>query len=492
MIIDNVIQKVLYGTAVIDAYVDAAAEVTGFSEPALRFLLALALEFPVALVMRIVFLRPCTSVDIRNWYIIVTGLLSAWFFCHFSREILPAIGSVIFTWGFLRLACTVFQIKRLPAVTCVWIGNCGYLMYCYYHFASATYDINWLTPQSVMCLRLLSLATDFYDGGKTKGASERALAMLPSLRQTLGYCFFPGTYLAGPQLSFARYHSYLTGEMFIRGAGELPQGGYRYALRCILLGASYFLIQVVGDKYVSMATLKTQWYSEQSFWFRLAFMWIAGKLYFNKYLGVWVFNEAACAITGISFAGNDPVTKQPLWNGLSNVVPSVYEFPSCLNDIIASFNINTNNWGKVYVYKRLRFLGNKHISSFGALLFLCFWHGYHIGYPICFALEFVLMMIENWLSQLLSPLYESLYRASFAKSNIYVKLARFIKRIVGYVLTTVFLHYALISFALLHWRDMHAAYSALYYCGHWCIALGLVLMVLFPARPRTDNKVRTD
>ena len=35
----------------------------------------------------------------------------------------------------------------------------------------------------------------------------------------------------------------------------------------------------------------------------------------------------------------------------------------CFGNIIEAFNINTNNWVAVYVFKRLKFLGNKMISQ---------------------------------------------------------------------------------------------------------------------------------
>ena len=54
----------------------------------------------------------------------------------------------------------------------------------------------------------------------------------------------------------------------------------------------------------------------------------------------------------------------------ANVRLRIFEAASMMQHMIDSFNINTNAWVMHYVYKRLRFLNNKHMSQFGALV--CF------------------------------------------------------------------------------------------------------------------------
>lgn len=48
-----------------------------------------------------------------------------------------------------------------------------------------------------------------------------------------------------------------------------------------------------------------------------------------------------------------------------------------------------------YVYKRLKFLGNRSLSQAVALVFLAAWHGLHIGYYVCFFNEFIVMTFEK-------------------------------------------------------------------------------------------------
>ena len=48
-----------------------------------------------------------------------------------------------------------------------------------------------------------------------------------------------------------------------------------------------------------------------------------------------------------------------------------------------------------YVYKRLKFLGNRSLSQAFALVFLAAWHGLHFGYYVCFFNEFIVMTFEK-------------------------------------------------------------------------------------------------
>merc|ERR1711915_144925 len=63
--------------------------------------------------------------------------------------------------------------------------------------------------------------------------------------------------------------------------------------------------------------------------------------------------------------------------------------------VIESFNINTNNWVAVYIYKRLKFMGNRTVSQVVTLLFLAVWHGFHSGYYLVFFNEFLSIKVER-------------------------------------------------------------------------------------------------
>ncbi len=51
-----------------------------------------------------------------------------------------------------------------------------------------------------------------------------------------------------------------------------------------------------------------------------------------------------------------------------------------------------------YMYKRLRFLGNKQLSQVVTLVFLAVWHGFYSGYYVNFFLEFITVFAEKQVS----------------------------------------------------------------------------------------------
>lgn len=79
----------------------------------------------------------------------------------------------------------------------------------------------------------------------------------------------------------------------------------------------------------------------------------------------------------------------------------MFENCSRFQDYISSFNINTNHWVAEYVFKRLKFLNNRHISHGATLLFLAVWHGFHSGYYMCFFMEFIVMNFEKEIETIL-------------------------------------------------------------------------------------------
>ena len=119
----------------------------------------------------------------------------------------------------------------------------------------------------------------------------------------------------------------------------------------------------LGQFVVSPSFTVTPEFMMYPLWKRIGYVVVSGKVVLYKYMGVWLMNEGGCVLSGITFKGWDATTRQPLWNGLSNVNVWLLETATSFSDIIAGFNMNTNLWTKQYIFKRLRFLGNHHISD---------------------------------------------------------------------------------------------------------------------------------
>ncbi|KAI9144765.1 MBOAT, membrane-bound O-acyltransferase family-domain-containing protein [Paraphysoderma sedebokerense] len=495
--------------------IDQLSSATGIPEPSLRLLIGLLAGYPIALFSRSVLLKPLPSspipeVTLRNLYNTVTGLAVAYLFC--GREIIHSLITVVGTW----LICALFSKQRSFACALSFVFNCGYLLTAYYFHASDEYDLNWTTPQSVLCLRLIGYGFDFKDGGKTLKAAEKlkeklkdsatdikelkdkiladdkaksaqskpaadsdnkiplawagdlSLPKLPSLLETLGYAYFYGSFLVGPQFSFSLYKKYITLEQFkVGGKKSLEQiknTSTSAATRTFLIGVFYLgITQVLQVLFPSSYVVTSDFAS-------------------LPYLGVWKLTEGSCQLACIGFNGLDS-RGEPDWSGLLNINIWKYETATALGQIIANFNVNTNHWAKLYLFKRLRFLGNKNLSALGTLGFLSIWHGFHPGYAFAFSLEFIDMETERALAVLVKPYTQSFYEPN---GN---KVGRYLHSTICYIMMSCGLYYAALGFDLLTASNIIATMNSLYWSGHIAVAVLYVFtLVVKPKRVKVVKK----
>ncbi|GBB90299.1 hypothetical protein RclHR1_01720020 [Rhizophagus clarus] len=484
---------------------------TGIPEQNLTLVLSVLFGYLVAFVYSITLLRPLKTIwapFIRNLYVVVSGLSISYFFN--GSDIKHSLITTIGTW----LLCYFGDIigNRKFACALSFVFNFGYLLIGYYVTATDEYDIDWTMPQCVLCLRMIGFSMDFMDGAKSSkssvpvnvekktqsdGLATRSpkqpisfeknvqLQTLPPLIETIGYAYFFGAFLVGPQFSFHLYRKFVTMTLY-PDPKSIPAGLYRNALKSFILGALYLGVQQVAAVIFPISYLLTEEYAAKPFIKRLAYMWMAGKFSFTKYLGIWTLAEGSCILSGISFNGYD-ANGNPEWNGLANVEKMKFEFATSLNQIVGSFNTNTNIWTKIYIFKRLIFLGNKNLSSLGALFFLALWHGVHPGYFVCFSLEYVDIETERRWSKRLEPYIKPLYDP---KNESKYKIARMLHKFACWFGQTCGLHYAMVPFELLKWDKVYTAYGSVYWIGHIVVFTLLFADMILPRR-RTKNVEKT-
>jgi len=155
------------------------------------------------------------------------------------------------------------------------------------------------------------------------------------------------------------------------------------------------IITQIFSGYFPSSLLKSEHYYDYPLWYRVIYMRFCVEFCLMKYFGVWLMSEGICILTGVGFNGYNIGDGTPQWNGLTNIKPFEMETATNHQQVIESFNINTNEWAKRYVFKRLIFLNNRNCSSLGTLFFLAIWHGFAVGYFICFAFEFIYMEAEK-------------------------------------------------------------------------------------------------
>ncbi|KAG0241767.1 MBOAT, membrane-bound O-acyltransferase family-domain-containing protein [Mortierella sp. GBAus27b] len=523
------------------------SEASGVPEPSLRLLLTILAGYPISILYRLVFLNKTSSIigeSARNWFCLVTGLLMSYYFN--SYDVIHPLTTCVGTWFICRVVGAIAPKNRSLASTLSFVFNFGYLLTSYKYTATEGYDICYTMQQCVQCLRMIGYGMDFMDGqpksskktvaaeaidekkavkapeGTTAPATvtqapspaavvvrektpisfgrDIALPQLPTLAETVAYAFFPFSFLVGPQFSFSLYKKFISMALFDvpapagknegSTANGIPQGSLRYATRCFVLGIFYLgLGQVLGSYFPTEALLGKA-FLERPYFEKVFIFWWTGKTILNKYLGIWTIGEGPCVLSGITFNGYDDQGR-PEWDGLRNVNPLNYEFATSLGQVIASFNMNTNYWAKLYVFKRLRFLGNKNLSALGVLLFLAVWHGTHPGYFFCFGLEFMDMEVERRLSVRFGrPINGFIAR----QQGVVHAVLKGIWSFVTFLLTTSALFFAAIPFDLLKWDKSLAAVRTINYLGIYVmlslLGLDIVLSIIMPKK--RSKSVKTE
>ncbi|XP_030843032.1 lysophospholipid acyltransferase 5 isoform X3 [Strongylocentrotus purpuratus] len=309
------------------------------------------------------------------------------------------------------------------------VFNVGYLLVSYAIYASNDYDMNWTTPQCILTLRMISVAYDLYDGHtpvEKLSPEQKSLCFKepPGPLEMVSYSFFFGYLLTGPQQS--------------------------------------------------------------SFLYKLFYISLFGRFTINKYVTFWLISEGVCILSGIAYTGKDKAGKAK-FTSCSGIKPLAFETALSVRDMVATFNISTNTWLARYVYKRLKFLGNRYVSQIVSLMFLAAWHGLHIGYYNNFILEFFIVMFDVQATEL------------FTKVPVLNKLSQhrllaLVKLLVLKFLMLLFMGYPLVSFVLLRWSKIHAVYKEVYYIGHifflllWPILSFGVIMPRFKAHRRKSKE----
>ncbi|CAB4068178.1 LPCAT3 [Lepeophtheirus salmonis] len=133
----------------------------------------------------------------------------------------------------------------------------------------------------------------------------------------------------------------------------------------------------------------------------------------------------------------DPSSETDAWCGGANVRIKQWEFSGNLQNMIDSFNINTNLWSASYIYKRLKGLNNRTLSAGITLLFLALWHGLHSGYYTTFFLEFLMLNFERSLSGI--------------GKQVSPYLGKFGGSIIGVIYIMLVLPHCFLPFGLLTW-----------------------------------------
>lgn len=431
----------------------------GASEAGLKLLLSVLAGYPIAQIHRTFIYGQ--NANIQHLYFLLSGLTLG--FLNYGCDILHPLSAVLVTYA------TVLLFKRSAlSVAITFVFNMTYLLMGYYYVGTNDYDINWTMPQCIIVLRLIGLAFDLYDGQQppeslSDDSKKVALREMPQLLETLGFAFFPASFLVGPQFPLKRYQDFVEGK-FGPSPGTPPQS-VQAAVKRFLLGVGVLSVFLTLGQFTSDDYMMSDAFANRGILMRYFELGVWGRFTLYKYISCWLLTEGACILFGITHNGVDEFGTIK-WDGVENVKVSVLESATEFSQYIHAFNINTNSWVSHYIYKRLKFLGSRYYSQAISLMFLAAWHGFHSGYYVCFAFEFMVIFLERDVKQIVKSNAEMTnYLRRPAVSVALTLLLR--------VYTFVFMGWCLLSFALLTFERYWLAYGSVNY-------IGLLFFLLYP------------
>jgi len=433
------------------SWVASLASSLGAAEAALKLILGQVLGYPLMLLYRRVVATQPTN--IQHLYFFLTGLFAAQWVI--GTDVVHSLYAILGTY--LIVLCAG---GTLLSVILSFIFNFGYLLVGYIFTESEGYDICWTMPHCVLCLRLIGLTFDCYDGERynrkgesilSKDQKKSFLTEQPTLLEMLSHSFFIGGYFVGPQFPMKKYRDFVRPEY----SSSLPGSPVPYASKRLGLSVCYMLFHVIGSSYFPANWPSTPHFGETSFIFRLLLLPIWVKIILAKYIFAWLLAEGVCCLSGLSFVEQKEDGFID-WKGCANVKVGRLETAVCFNNVIEAFNINTNHWVAVYVYKRLKFMGNQMLSQVITLFFLAVWHGFHFGYYLTFVNEFLTIKIER---EFLAIWAKSEMVQQWRQNPAFLKAAN----LVGWAVVMVLLPHNFLPFSLLLWTPTFYALSHTYF-----------------------------
>lgn len=152
------------------------------------------------------------------------------------------------------------------------------------------------------------------------------------------------------------------------------------------LSSWYNTGRVLGDEYKQYGLIR-----------RIFILHMLGFTSRLKYYGVWYLTEGACILSGMGYKGFNPKTGRVQWDRLQNVNPWALETAQNTRAYLGSWNMNTNNWLRNYMYLRVTRKGKKpgFRASLATFVTSAIWHGFYPGYYLSFPLAAFLQTVSK-------------------------------------------------------------------------------------------------
>ena len=243
-------------------WISLLSSLIGVEEDALRLLIGILLAYPIGYVYINSFLRSATP-NIQHLYFTLTGILIAWWTIDLACVSHNCI-CIFITFVTLKLfGSSKYVIPFMFGFHLTYL-NVGYIVN-----NSFGPTVSWTTPHCVLCLRLIGVACDVYDGSKENAKETNneqirktikrdqnnndALKEVPSLLEMTSHVFYLPSYFVGPQHSMLKYQN------FIQRNQEKSDmtGSLEFSKSRFFVGCAYLLLNVVASLFVPVQYVTT-------------------------------------------------------------------------------------------------------------------------------------------------------------------------------------------------------------------------------------------
>eukprot|EP01094_Clydonella_sp_ATCC50884_P010844 TRINITY_DN20660_c0_g1_i1.p1 TRINITY_DN20660_c0_g1~~TRINITY_DN20660_c0_g1_i1.p1 ORF type:complete len:588 (+),score=175.76 TRINITY_DN20660_c0_g1_i1:146-1765(+) len=324
---------------------------------------------------------------------------------------------------------------------------------------------------------------------------RRRIEKLPGPLAFLAWAVFPIGAVVGPYMAFAQYRAYTDGSLFAQddSFGVAPKAGApklappertMAVVRVLAWCAAHALAFHIGSSFFPDSYWNDPAFYELPFFSRLFVVCATYRIRLYKYVLVWFLVEGSAIVCGIGLKGwavgpQDRLV--PDWDAYSNTRPLDLLFCYNFKIIVEVWHCKANDFLKIYVFKRLMFLKNKHISLAVSMVWLAAWHGLYAGYYVTFATEMVLIVCEAAIKQRLDQY--------LGKERPYA--LEVAGRVFFFFVTLAAWTFALIPFCLITWERTWIVWHSLYYYGFIACFLIIALDKVLP-RPRRPRPPKAD
>ncbi|KAG7840349.1 hypothetical protein KL942_002300 [Ogataea angusta] len=457
---------------------------SGLDEGSCRILTCLFLSFPLSAIFKRI---PDQKVHFKNYYIIAVSAVYIFLILEIWSGFFVLLFNALFTFVLVKY----YKSRLMP-----WVNLIALMLFlCVNHlkaqFFAPDYDpsaIDITGAQMVLVMKLSSFGWSISDGQLyhedidkfnqlNTYQKSRAILNYPPILYYLGYVFFYGSLVTGPSFDYSDYEKFILTDIFNDVPLEKRPGRYskrkiprsgRVALKRVAQGAFWAVLWIYIKPIITLDYALSFEFTQQSFFYKIIFLWILGIVHRMKYYSVWSISEAGCIVAGLGYNGYDPKTGKMYWNRVQNIDPYAFETGQNVHDCLEAWNMNTNKWLKNYIYLRTCKRDPKTgqmkpgmLPTFLTFFTSAFWHGTMPGYYMTFIIGAFMQTVGKIFRRNLRPIFCS-------KDGSNVSKYKFLYDIIGWFITQSAFGYIVQPFMILRFVPSFNLWKTCYFWVHIC------------------------